>query len=430
MTELGLTRRGVLAAAGIGAAATAGSMIPGTAHAGPPSGGPPGRRVVPGADRAHADRWRVFEGRRIGVITNPTGIVQDGMRSIVDAMHETGIEIGAVFGPEHGFRGTAQAGESEGTTVDERTGITVYDAYGTTDKELTEFFTKAKIDTVVFDIQDVGARFYTYIWTMYHAMIAAIHTDVEFWVLDRPNPVGGAVRGGLLRPGFESGIGLDEIPQAHGMTAGEIARWFNGELMERAAGGTLDEVHVVEVARWHRNTLFADTGLRWTLPSPNMPTPSTALLYPGTGMFEATNLSEGRGTTRPFEIIGAPFIDHHWAADLNSLELPGVVFREMYFVPTFSKWETETCGGVQVHINDSEVFDPLAVATHMMVTGRDRYPEFDWRGHGGRWIDLMTGSDRFRTQFEDGASAEEIIAGWEYEVNSFTTRRRPYLLYR
>ena len=190
---------------------------------------------------------------------------------------------------------------------------------------------------------------------------------------------------------------------------------------------------MLEVEGWRADELFADTGLPWILPSPNMPTPTTALLYPGTCLFEATNLSEGRGTTKPFELLGAPYVDHRWAADLNDLDLPGVRFREAYFTPTISKHVGAVCGGVQVHVLEPSKIDAIAIATQMLTTLRDHYDDFAWRDGDnppGRWIDLLTGSSRFRTQFEAGDSAAAIMAGWKAELAEFDRRRRPYLLYR
>jgi uncharacterized protein YbbC (DUF1343 family) len=433
MTE-NLGRRALLggAAAGAGALAAA-PFLGGTAAASTRAGQRP--RVRPGADVAEADDWSVLRGRRVGVITNPTGVVQSTLGSIVDAMVASGkVEVGAVFGPEHGFRGTAQAGSSEETYVDERTGVTVYDAYGATAAKFQQLYTDAGVDTVVFDIQDVGARFYTYIWTMYAAMTAAAKAGLSFVVLDRPNPTGGRARGPVLRDGFTSAVGQDKIAQAHGMTAGEIARFFDGEFLPTVAGRRLEELRVVRMRGWRADMLYPETGLPWILPSPNMPNPTTALLYPGTCLFEATNLSEGRGTTLPFELLGAPYIDHRWAADLTRRRLTGVRFREAYFTPTFSKNANLVCGGVQVHVTDPGRVDAITVAAHMLVSLRDLYDGFDWRLVGtasdqGRWLDLLTGSDRFRTQFEAGASAPAIVAAWRRELAAFDRSRQPYLLY-
>lgn len=419
-------------AAGLGAAASAvaaPAAVAGPAHR-PPR---PGRRVVPGADRAAAGDWKVLRGQKVGVITNPTGILTDTMGSVVDAMVAAKLDVVGVFGPEHGFRGTAQAGGSEGTYTDERTGVTVYDAYGAQADKFEAMFAQAGVQTVVFDIQDVGVRFYTYIWTMYQAMIAAVRRRLRFVVLDRPVPIGGDADGPIMTPGFTSGVGQDALVQQHGMTAGEVARYFNGEFMASKAGGRLAGLDVITVTGYRADMLFAETGLPWVLPSPNMPTPDTALLYPGTGLFEATDLSEGRGTTRPFEIIGAPYVDHRWAEALNKKGLPGVWFREMYFTPTFSKNANTVCGGVQVHILEPRKVRAIRTAVEMLVSLRDLYDDFGWRtgdSYSGYWADRLTGSARLRTQLDAGAGAATITGAWRSELAAFERRRRPYLLYR
>src|SRR5699024_5632977 len=335
--------------AGASGAAVSGCLAP---HAASAADGGRGRAVRTGAARAAADGWSALAGQKIGVITNPTGILSDSLRSIVDEMHESGrVEIVGIFGPEHGFRGTAQAGESEDTFIDPRTGLTVYDAYGADAAAMERMLATAGVETLVFDIQDVGARFYTYIWTMYTAMRAAVRTRARFVVLDRPNPVGGRARGPMMTEPYTSGVGEEAIVQAHGMTVGELAELADEHFLPEDEGKRLRHLRVIECEGWRRSMLFDETGLTWIPPSPNIPTPDTALLYPGTGMFEGTNLSEGRGTARPFELVGAPFVDHRWAARLERRRVPGVSFREAWFVPTFSKHETKTCGGVQVHID-------------------------------------------------------------------------------
>jgi uncharacterized protein YbbC (DUF1343 family) len=423
MTHM-IRRRALLGGAGaLAAAPVLGAGATATA-------GPRGRGVRTGADVAAAQDWRQLKGQRIGVITNPTGVLSSTLESIVDAMVAAHVDVVAVFGPEHGFRGSAQAGGSEETYVDERTGVTVYDAYGADATKLAGFYAQARVETVVFDIQDVGARFYTYIWTMYEAMIAAGRGGQRFVILDRPNPIGGRARGPMLADGYTSGVGQDKIVQAHGMTVGELAGFFNKVIFPARGFAGVPDLDVIRLTGWRGDELYAETDLTWVLPSPNMPTPDTALVYPGTCMFEATNLSEGRGTTRPFELIGAPYVDYHWTDDLNDLGLTGVRFREAYFTPTFSKHVGVACAGVQVHIADPHRLDAIRVATHMLVALRDRYDDFDWRGDGGRWIDLLTGSARFRSQFEAGAKAETIIGAWRDELAAFDRARRPYLLYR
>ncbi|MVA75412.1 DUF1343 domain-containing protein [Auraticoccus sp. F435] len=428
----GLDRRTLLAGAGAASVALPLAAV----HGATPARAETRRATVrTGADVLAADGWRGLSEGRIGVFTNPTGILQNG-RSIVDEMHESGnVDVVAVFGPEHGFRGTAQAGESEGDMVDPRTGIMVYDAYGANATSLAAMYREAQVDTVVFDIQDVGARFYTYIWSMYTAMVAAADEGVAFTVLDRPNPIGGTPRGPMMTPEYTSGVGAHEIIQAHGMTVGELARFFNADYLPRNGGATVDELTVVEMEGWRRDMLFEETGLLWVLPSPNMPTPDTALLYIGTCLFEGTNLSEGRGTTRPFELIGAPYVDHRWAEWLTARELPGVLFREAYFNPLISKNAGVINGGVQVHITDPEELDAIRVAVEMLIGLKELYPEFQWRYDSWDtarpyWIDKLTGSPRLRNQIDQGASADTVISSWKRETAEFASRRRRHLIYR
>jgi uncharacterized protein YbbC (DUF1343 family) len=420
-----MKRRSLLAGAGVLAAAPLIDV--------PAADATDDRKVMTGAMVLADDDWRALAGQKVGVISNPTGILPD-LSHIVDTMHASGkVDIVAVFGPEHGFRGTAQAGGSEQDHVDPRTGIMVYDAYGANADKLVGLYTKSGVETVVFDIQDVGARFYTYIWTMYEAMLAAVRTGARFVVLDRPNPVGGYARGPMLKPGYTSGVGKEEIIQQHGMTVGELARLFNAEYLPLDADGArLKDLQVIPVKNWKRDQLYDDTGLTWVMPSPNMPTPDTALLYPGLCLFEATNMSEGRGTTRPFELIGAPYVDYKWAEALQTKTIPGVEFREAYFTPSISKNANLLCGGVQVQITDPHRVEAITAATHMIVEARRLYPDFAWRAETppGRWIDLLTGSDRFRTMLTAGATAEEIVAAWKSETDAWTARRAQYLLYK
>ena len=421
-----MKRRSLLAGAGVLAAAPLVDLQSAQAS-------PSHRKPMTGAEVLAEDGWSALAGQKVGVISNPTGILPD-FSHIVDTMHASGkVNIVAVFGPEHGFRGSAQAGGSEPDHPDPRTGIMVYDAYGATATKFADLYIKSGVETVVFDIQDVGARFYTYIWTMFEAMLAAVRTGARFVVLDRPNPVGGYARGPMLKPGYTSGVGKKEILQQHGMTVGELARMFDAEYLPlEPNGGRLKDLEVIQVKNWKRDELYDDTGLPWVMPSPNMPTPDTALVYPGLCLFEATNMSEGRGTTRPFELIGAPYVDYKWAQALQTKAIPGIAFREAYFTPTISKNANLLCGGVQVQITDPHTVEAITAATHMIVEARKLYPEFAWRAENppGRWIDLLTGSDRFRTMLMADATAEEIVAAWQSETDAWTARRAQYLLYK
>lgn len=413
-------RRGFLAASALAAPLLSASQAKADPHH--------RERITPGADQLAAQGWRALAGRKVGVLTNPTGALRDHTH-IVDSMVAAGVTPVAAFGPEHGFRGTAQAGGSEGDFLDPRTHIPVYDAFGASADKLAGMFTKAGVDTVLFDIADVGARFYTFIWSMYAAMRAAVLTGAAFTVLDRPNPVGGAPRGPMLDPAFASGVGLKPIVQQHGMTVGELARFFDAEFLPADTGKRLSALDIVRLRGWRRDQLFEETGLPWRMPSPNMPTASTALVYPGTCLFEGTLLSEGRGTTRPFEIIGAPDIDWRWAERLNEANLPGVRFREIYFAPTFSKHLNKVCGGVQLHLTDERAFEAIRTAVTMIITARQLYPSvFGWRPDN--WIDKLTGSDRLRRLVDAGAGVDEVVGAWQQELAAFRRLREQYLLYR
>lgn len=409
----------------------------GSAAAGPVGGS----RPVPGADVAAAARWRMLRGRKVGVVSNPTGVLED-TGHIVDSMVAHKVDVVGVFGPEHGFRGSAQAGESEPEFKDPRTGLTVYDAYGADAAEMATLFRKAGADTIVFDIQDVGVRFYTYIWTMYHAMVGARAAGAAFVVLDRPNPLGRRADGPLMTEEFTSGVGLKPIIQQHGLTVGELARYFNGELLPDDTTGVREggtdgkvELRVVPVRGLDPHSVAQEYGLGWVPPSPNMPRPGTATVYAGTGYFEGTNLSEGRGTTAPFELIGAPYLDYHYSDRLNALRLPGVRFREAYFVPTFSKHKDKTCAGVQIHLTDPRAYRPVLTAVAMLVEARRR-EGFVWRDDSRTdpvrpfWIDKLSGSPRLRTMIDAGKSAQECAAAWEAETSAFDGKRRKYFLYR
>ncbi|MFF4188358.1 exo-beta-N-acetylmuramidase NamZ domain-containing protein [Streptomyces sp. NPDC001691] len=377
-----------------------------------------------GFARLAADGHATLAGEKVGVVTNPTGVTQD-VRHIVDVMHaDHRVRLVAVFGPEHGFRGTAQAGGSEGRYDDPATGLPVYDTYTKSGRALADVFTASGVDTVVFDIQDVGARFYTYIWTLYDCMEAAALAGKRFVVLDRPNPVTGrAAYGPVLDPAFATFVGREPIAQAHGMTAAELARLFDAEFL----GGKVRPT-TVGMSGWRRSAFFDTTGLPWVPPSPNMPTPDTALVYSGTCLFEGTNLSEGRGTTRPFELLGAEGIDGRWAAALDALALPGVRFREAYFAPTFSKFAGKTVGGVQLHVHDRESYDPVRTGITLLVTAKRVWSGFAWRAD--HWIDHLTGSALVRTMVDAGAGPDEIVAAWQPGLAAFRDVRRKYLMYR
>lgn len=437
-------RRAVLGAGALGAAAAVAGCVGGgpAATATPPRSQsthprpqPGEMRVRTGLSRLIASDYAVLRGRRVGVLTNPTGVTDD-LESIVDVMHASSrVDLRAVFGPEHGFRGTAQAGGSEGTSVDPRTGLTVYDLYGLAWTALPAVLDKAGVDTVVFDIQDVGARFYTYIWTLYDVMTACAATGRRVVVLDRPNPLGGnRVAGHLLQPKLETGVGKAPIVQQHGLTVGELARLFAGEFVRDRAGKDVD-LDVVAMTGWRRDRPGDTGGLYWVAPSPNIPTVTSALVYVGTCWFEGTNLSQGRGTTAPFELIGAPYVDEKWTAALRAANLPGAAFREAAFSPTSAAYAGQVCRGVQTYVTDPAAFDAVLTATTMLSALKRLYPDFAWRYDTGDkidpyWIDKLSGSDALRTGVDAGHDPRHLVRDMQPDVERFRALRRKYIVYR
>lgn len=384
--------------------------------------------VLTGLDLLQQEGHPWLKGRRVGLVTNPTGVTRD-LRSGVDVIHSRDdCRLVALYGPEHGLRGDSQAGVHVESAADPRTGLPVYSLYGPTRKPDAQML--AGVDLLIVDLQDGGARFYTYLYTMAYAMQAAAEHGLPILVLDRPTPLGGEiVEGPLLDPAYASFVGLYPIPIRPGMTAGELAQLFNQEY------GIGADLEVVRCRGWERSLWFDQTGLFWVMPSPNLPTLDSLTLYPGTCLIEGTNVSEGRGTTRPFELIGAPWIDPYDLADaLDSLDLAGVRFRPTYFTPTFSKHAGQVCGGIQLHITDRRSLRPVTVAVHLLQTLKHLYPQaFDWRPPwepgGVLPIDRLSGSDRLRTQIDAGVPASEIVAGWQPELQAFSVCRDRYLLY-
>lgn len=348
--------------------------------------------VTTGAERLAADPT-LAKGERIGLITNPTGVLPD-LRPTAEALIEAGVPLAALFGPEHGLRGTAQAAGSEPDTTDPRTGLPVFDTYH---RSVEEVLRRADVDTLVFDIADIGTRFYTYIWTMRDMLTAADRLGIRFVVLDRPNPLGGTVtEGPLLDLAFTSAVGAWPLPIRHGLTVGELAQRFS------------PNAEVITMRGWEREMRFADTGLPWVMPSVNMPTTDTALVYPGTGLFEGTNFSEGRGTTRPFELVGAPYADERFCAFLNGLDLPGVRFRDTWFTPTFHKHEGVAVRGVQLHVHDADAFRPVLTGLSMLHAARTLYPDdLQWWGPH-HFFEHLWGSDTLTRALEAGGDPRDL----------------------
>lgn len=365
-----------------------------------------------------------LEGKRVGLITNHTG-VDSQLRSSVDLLRQCDwLQLVALFGPEHGVRGAAQAGAKVASTTDERTGLPVHSLYGKSHKPTQDML--RGLGALVYDIQDVGVRYATYLSTLFNCQEAAAENDILFVVLDRPNPLGGlSVQGNMLEPHFRSFVGTWQIPIQHAMTAGELAGLFASE------NGWPAPI-VVAMEGWRRDMWFEDTGLPWVLPSPNMPTLVCNLLYPGTCLVEGTNLSEGRGTTLPFELLGAPWLDPFALADdLNRQGLPGVRFRPSYFTPMFSKHSGESCAGVQVHVANQSAVQTPELGIYLLHAFRQHSGErFEWLGSGESYfVDRLLGSDEPRRLMDAGASVDEITGGWEAQRAAFVGRREQHLLY-
>ncbi|MGC4997046.1 exo-beta-N-acetylmuramidase NamZ family protein [Streptomyces sp. DT195] len=340
---------------------------------------------------------------RLGLVTNHTGVLPD-LRPSAPALIDAGARLVALFGPEHGLYGTAQAGGSESGEVDPATGLPVHDTYRCEGERLDKLLIDSGVDALVHDLQDVGARFYTYVWTMFDLMVSTARTGLRFVVADRPNPLGGLVsEGPLLDPAWAGFVGRAPVPVRHGLTCGELARHLNTSAVPEAAGRQAD-LTVIEAAGWRRAMDAEATGLPWIAPSPNMPTAATAAVYPGTCLFEGTNVSEGRGTTQPFEIVGAPYIDARFAPALTELALPGVHFRDLRYVPTFHKHAGRLLRGVQLHVTDRDAFAPVRTAVAMLATLRRLYPDdFAWAdGADSGFIDQLWGSDRLRRAIDAG----------------------------
>jgi len=366
----------------------------------------------------------------VGLVCNPASI-DARFRHVIDRAEASGVRVGAIFGPQHGFRSDLQENMIESAHGrDARRDVPVYSLYSET-REPTAAMLEG-LDALVIDLQDVGTRIYTYIYTMANCLVAAAKYDLPVIVCDRPNPIGGhLVEGPMLRAGFESFVGQYAIPMRHGMTIGELARLFNG------AFGIGAKLEVVAMSGWRRASFFDETGLPWVLPSPNIPTLESAVVYPGTVLFEGTNVSEGRGTTKPFELVGAPWISPEpFAAALNARGLPGVHFRPALFEPTFHKHAAVACGGCQIHVTDRETFRAVETGVALLDAFRAASPTaFAWRPPPYEYeatlapIDILYGSSELRQAIENGV-ASELAAGWRDEVSAFLPLRDAVLLYQ
>lgn len=384
-----------------------------------------GAKTIPGIEVLLRDELGALQGKRIGLVTNMTGVDRK-LRSDVDLLvARSEFRLVALFGPEHGVRGDAQAGEHVDASHDAVTGLPVYSLYGKTREPTSEML--KDIDVLLFDIQDIGTRYYTYPYTLANVLKAAKRASIPVWVLDRPNPLGGnKIEGPVLEPAFASFVGMYPIPVRHGMSIGELAQLFNAEF------GIGAELKVVLMQGWQREANAVDP---WVPPSPNMPTPDTALVYPGTTLFEGTNISEGRGTTRPFEMIGAPFVDANKLAErMNAMNLPGVRFRPTWFTPSFSKHQGQLCGGVQLHVTDADAFKPFLTGLALVRELQQLYPQqFNFLpslpGSDSGFFDKLAGNGWLREGIQRGESIESLEHKWQPALEQFQRRRQRYLLY-
>jgi len=389
------------------------------------------KAVKLGLEKVLDGQKKLSDNARIGLICNQAS-VNHSFRHSADLFYEhSQVNLVSLFGPQHGIRGDVQDNMVETShTIDTLTGLPIYSLYSETRQPTEEML--SGLDALMFDLQDVGCRVYTFIYTMANAMKACAEFNKKMIVLDRPNPIGGlAVEGNLLETGHESFVGQFPIPMRHGLTAGELARLFNAEF------GINCELEIITMDNWNRQDYYDETDAPWVMPSPNIPTVDTTVVFPATVYFEGTEISEGRGTTRPFEIVGAPYINaNEYSDSLEKLELPGVIFRPINFLPTFQKHANQSCGGVFLHIVDRDNFEPVITGLAMVKTAYDLYnKDFKWKSTAYEYVydrnpfDVIAGNFRIREMFEKRIEVKDIKLSWQADVNKFSLMREKYLLY-
>jgi uncharacterized protein YbbC (DUF1343 family) len=406
-------------------------------------------KVVLGCENFLANHLDIVKNKKVGLITNHTG-VDSLLRSLVDLFYENpAIDLVALFGPEHGIRGNAQAGQTIPFYREEKYNLPVFSLYGQSieidssrerdkdlDDQMRSFDTIAtgkilekpmveNLDVLVFDIQDIGTRIYTYISTMAYCMQACAEKEIGFVILDRPNPINGKVMEGpiLEYPEFSSFVGLYPIPVRHGMTIGELAQLFNDRFLSKKV-----DLTVIPMKGWKRDMWYDQTGLPWVFPSPNIPTLQTAIVYPGQVFIEGTNISEGRGTTKPFELFGAPSMNgEDLVRTLNGLNLPGVTFTDIWFTPFYSKFCNQLCRGAQLHVHYRDSFQPFYTTLHIIQTIRNMCPE-KFAFHGD-YFDKIAGSASIREALEKEDRIEKIMESFAAQLEEFKNLRKAYLLY-
>lgn len=390
------------------------------------------QKVRLGNERLVNEFFHLIEGKRVGVIANHTSLLSNG-EHLVDYLFESKkVKVAAAFGPEHGFRGKAPAGEKIETTIDEKTGIPVYSLYGKINKPTTEML--RDIDVLIYDIQDVGARFYTYISTLYLCLEAAAENDIEFIVCDRPNLIGGeVVDGPIVKKEFESFVGIAPLPIQHGMTIGELALYYNDLINQKTKKSA--KLKVIEIEGWKRNILFPETGLNWISPSPNIVDFWTAMIYPGTCLLEATNVSEGRGTWRPFQVIGAPFINsEELIQELEKLNFKSIYFSPLQFTPVDiegmaknPKFKNQVCNGIRIQVETTQDFYPVQFGLALVSTLKKLYPN-DFQINTAR-MNRLVGDDKITEMLNNAVDFREMVKYYENELNQFKQLRTKYLLY-
>jgi uncharacterized protein YbbC (DUF1343 family) len=378
--------------------------------------------IALGDDVFVRDTWRELRGRTVGIVTNPSGVLSTG-EALPDAVHRNGaIAVKALFGPEHGIRGTAPAGEVVGSSTDQKTGLPVYSLYGKTRHPSAEMLDG--IDVMLFDIQDVGARPYTYVSTMAYVMESCAQYGKEVWVLDRPNPIGGVLLDGpVLDPKFKSFVGLFSIPERHGMTTGELARLYNEHF------GIGCKLRVIPMQGWRREMLWSDTALKWVATSPNIPHARTTLVYLATGLVDEGGVNNGVGTDRPFEYAGGYGFDPAAFRDaLTARRVPGVEFEPADWVPTKGFWAGKTLRGVSINLTDPRRFPSVRTAIEFLAAARAQGKYHIAPGHEPN-MDRNWGTDSVRLALDAGTSPDAIVASWQPGLGAFRTLRTKYLLY-
>jgi uncharacterized protein YbbC (DUF1343 family) len=384
-----------------------------------------------GLEKVLDEKIKILRGLKIGLICNQASVNHNFQHASDLFSEHPGINLTALFGPQHGIRADVQDNMIETShSIDESTKLPVYSLYSETRQPTKEML--ANLDALVVDLQDVGCRVYTFIYTMANAMKACAKFNKKIFVLDRPNPLNGIkVEGNILEKGYESFVGQYPIPMRHALTIGEMAKLFNEEF------GINCDLEVIEMDNWARENYYDETDAPWVLPSPNMPTVSTAVVFPGTVFFEGTQVSEGRGTTKPFEIIGAPYINSKELGDaLNSLKLGGVIFQPISFLPSFQKHSNKNCNGVFIHVVNRELFEPVITGITILKTIFDLHPnDFEWKIPPYEYVydrnpfDVIAGTTKLRSRLESMTSLHEIKNEWQKDINKFSIIRNKYLLY-